>query len=208
VLVHGPLQDPSRVTSAEVLRDLGLPAVGSVQEVERAWARHEPAYMRIDALCPPLARLLDVRWILGLRNSGHTIAKMLDPVRGARGLRVTNYTHPEFGQLLAQYAQNTGADMLLLRGTEGEPVADPRRLPRMDLTLQGAPNAELSCAPQEGALAQLPVLPRENDAATTAVYIQAVLSGEKPVPAPLERQVELLMGALAAMQDEALVQSA
>ena len=78
----------------------------------------------------------------------------------------------------------------------------------MDLTLQGTLNAKLSCAPQEGALAQLPVLPRENDAATTAVYIQAVLSGEKPVPAPLERQVELLMGALAAMQDEALVQSA
>ncbi|WP_298233695.1 DNA-binding protein YbiB [uncultured Azohydromonas sp.] len=208
VLVHGPLQDPSRVTSAEVLRDLGLPAVGSVQEVERAWARHEPAYMRIDALCPPLARLLDVRWVLGLRNSGHTIAKMLNPVRGARGLRVTNYTHPEFGQLLAQYAQNTGADMLLLRGTEGEPVADPRRLPRMDLTLQGTLHADLSCAPQEGALAQLPVLPRENDAATTALYIQAVLSGEKPVPAPLERQVQLLMGALAAMQDEALAQSA
>ena len=208
VLVHGPLHDPARVTSAEVLRDLGLPAVGSVQEVERAWARHEPAFLRLDALCPALARLLDVRWVLGLRNSGHTIAKMLNPVRGARGLRVSNYTHPEFGQLLAQYARNDGADMLLLRGTEGEPVADPRRLPRMDVTLYGVPQPALSCAPQEGALAQLPVLPRENDAATTAVYIQSVLSGEKPAPAPLERQVELLMAALAAMQDEALAPSA
>jgi anthranilate phosphoribosyltransferase len=208
VLVHGPLADPKRVTSAEVFQGLGLAPLRTVQEVERAWARHEPAFMRIDALCPALARLLDVRWVIGLRNSGHTIAKMLDPVRGARAVRVSNYTHPEFGQLLAQYAQNEHADMLLLRGTEGEPVADPRRLPRMDVTLRGLPQAELSCAPQEGALAQLPVLPRENDAATTAVYIQSVLSGEKPAPAPLERQVELLMNALAAMQDEALAPSA
>ncbi|NML14645.1 DNA-binding protein YbiB [Azohydromonas caseinilytica] len=208
VLVHGPIQDPKRVTSAEVFHDLGLPVAQGVKDVERAWARHEPAFLRIDALCPSLARLLDVRWVLGLRNSGHTIAKMLDPVSGARGLRVCNYTHPEFGQLLAQYAQAEGADMLLLRGTEGEPVADARRLPRMDLTLRGVPHPALSCAPQEGALAQLPVLPRENDAATTALYIQSVLSGEKPAPAPLERQVELLMGALAAMQDEALAPSA
>ncbi|WP_157264498.1 DNA-binding protein YbiB [Azohydromonas aeria] len=208
VLVHGPLQDPKRVTSAEVFQSLGLPAVRTVQEVERAWARHEPAFMRIDALCPPLARLLDVRWVIGLRNSGHTIAKMLNPVRGARAVRVSNYTHPEFGQLLAQYAQNERADMLLLRGTEGEPVADPRRLPRMDFTLAGVPQAELSCPAQEGALAHLPVLPRDNDAATTAHYIQSVLSGEKPAPAPLQRQVELLLGTLAAVQDEAVAHSA
>jgi hypothetical protein len=52
------------------------------------------------------------------------------------------------------------------------------------------------------------VLPRENDAATTAHYIQSVLSGEKPAPAPLQRQVELLLGALAAVQDEAVAHSA
>lgn len=208
VLVHGPLQDPKRVTSAEVFQSLGLPAVRTVQEVERAWARHEPAFMRIDALCPQLSRLLDVRWVIGLRNSGHTIAKMLNPVRGARAVRVTNYTHPEFGQLLAQYAQNEHADMMLMRGTEGEPVADARRVPRMDVSLRGVAREEFSCPAQEGALAQLPVLPRDNDAATTAHYIQSVLSGEKPAPAPLERQVELLLATVAAMQDEALEHSA
>ena len=39
-------------------------------------------------------------------------------------------------------------------------------------------------------------LPRAIDAATVAVYVQAVLSGEKPAPAPLERQVDLLQRAL------------
>jgi anthranilate phosphoribosyltransferase len=201
VLVHGPTQDPKRVTSAEIFRDLGLTIADSLQELEQAWSRHEPAFLRIEALCPPLARLLDVRWTIGLRNSGHTVAKMLDPVSGQRALRVASYTHPEFGELMSQYAGSAGAHMMLLRGTEGEAVADPRRLPRMDTWLHGQPRAELSCAAHEGVLAEMPLLPRSHDAASTALYIQAVVSGEKPAPAPLEQQVNLLMKALAALDE-------
>ncbi|HEX6363919.1 MAG TPA: DNA-binding protein YbiB [Albitalea sp.] len=199
VLVHGPLHDPKRVTTAEIFRDLGLPIARTTTEVEQAWARHEPAFMRIDALSAPLARLLDVRWVVGLRNSGHTIAKMLDPCRGARALRVVNHTHPEFGELMAAYAVQSGADMVLMRGTEGEPVADPRRMPRMSVWLDGAARPELSTAGQEGVLSGVPLLPR-SDAASTALYIQGVMSGEKPAPAPLDQQVRLLLAALAAME--------
>lgn len=201
VLVHGPAQDPKRVTSAEIFRDLGLTIADNLQELEQAWSRHEPAFLRIEALCPPLARLLDVRWTIGLRNSGHTVAKMLDPVCGHRALRVSSYTHPEFGELMSTYAKTASANMMLLRGTEGEAVADPRRLPRMDTWLDGQPRSELSCAAHEGVLAEMPLLPRSHDAASTAVYIQAVVSGEKPAPAPLELQVNLLMKALAALDE-------
>ena len=45
----------------------------------------------------------------------------------------------------------------------------------------------------------LPLLPREIDATTTARYIQAVASGAQPVPGPIARQVELLLGALSAL---------
>jgi hypothetical protein len=86
---------------------------------------------------------------------------------------------------------------MLLRGTEGEPVADPRRCPRLDTWLGGQWQADLSCPVQEGVLAELPLLPRQIDAATVAVYIQDVLGGEKPSPAPLDRQVALLLAALA-----------
>jgi anthranilate phosphoribosyltransferase len=199
VLVHGPGHDPARVSTAEVFHDLGLPLARSAHEVQQAWDRHEPAFMRTDLLCPPLARLLDVRWVVGLRNSGHTIAKMLNPCRGARALRVVNHTHPEFGELMAAFAQRDKADMLLLRGTEGEPVADPRRAPRLQVVLAGQPRADLSSAAQEGVLTELPVLPREHDAATTAVYIQSVVGGEKPMPAPLQQQADTVLRALAAM---------
>jgi hypothetical protein len=68
--------------------------------------------------------------------------------------------------------------------------------------LDGQPRPDLGCAAHEGVLSELPLLPRTHDAATTAMYIQAVTSGEKPAPAPLERQVRLLLDAVAAMAEE------
>jgi anthranilate phosphoribosyltransferase len=196
VLVHGPSRDPGRVTTAEIFHDLGLPVAHDGSDVPHAWARREPVFIATDTLCPPLARLLDARWVIGLRNPGHTVAKLIDPTRGGAALRVCNYTHPEYGQSLAAFLQHTGANAMLLRGTEGEPVADPRRLPKLDVFLHGVPRPDLSLAPQDGVLTELPVLPRAFDAATTALYIQSVVSGEKPAPAPLLQQAHCIRRAL------------
>jgi anthranilate phosphoribosyltransferase len=199
VLVHGPMTDAGRVSTAEIFRDLGLPFACDAEEVENAWARREPVFMRIDSLCPSLARLLEVRRIVGLRNSGHTVAKVLAPCTGQASLRVVNYTHPEYAAMLGEFLTHTHADAVLLRGTEGEPVADPRRSPRLEVFIDGQARADLSRAAHEGVLTELPVLPRGIDAATTAVYIQAVVSGEKPAPGPLTQQAECLMRALGAI---------
>jgi anthranilate phosphoribosyltransferase len=199
VLVHGQPQDRARVTSAEIFHDLGLPAAQNEEDIHSRWARREPAFVTTAMLCPPLQRLLDVRWTVGVRNSGHTVAKMLSPFEGARTLRLASFTHPEFGALMAAWAQQQAVDVMLLRGTEGEVVADPRRQPRIDTWLAGEPQPAWSVPAQDGVVAELPLLPRENDAATTALYIQAVLSGEKPAPAPLTRQVQLVLGALTAI---------
>jgi len=200
VLVHGPMLDAGRVSTAEIFRDLGLPFASNADEVDNAWARREPVFIATADLCPPLARLLEVRRVVGLRNSGHTIAKLLQPCSGGPALRVVNHTHPEYAAMLTQFLAHTHADAILMRGTEGEPVADPRRAPRLDVFTGGRPRADLSRAAHEGVLTELPVLPRSNDAATTAVYIQSVVSGEKPAPAPLSSQVECLMRTLAAMK--------
>ena len=217
VLVHGQMKDPTRVTSAAIFHDLGLtcldirPAQGADPvhgaklgaqawaPVFDSWSRREPAFFSTASLCPELQTLLDRRWQLGLRNAGHTVAKMLNPVQGSRSLRLVNFTHPEFGALMQQWVQRDSADTMLLRGTEGEPVADPRRQPRIDSYIAGLPCAAASCAAHEGVLAELPLLPRTNDAASTAVYVQAVLSGERPAPTPVLRQVELVLAAVAAL---------
>ncbi|MGZ5268722.1 MAG: DNA-binding protein YbiB, partial [Caldimonas sp.] len=150
--------------------------------------------------CPPLARLLAVRSVVGLRNSGHTVAKLLGGCGGAPTLRVVNFTHPDYGTLLASFLAATRADAVLMRGTEGEPVADARRLQRLDVFLGGSLRPELSLAGQSGAVGELPALPRTGDAATTATYIRAVVSGAVPAPAPLTAQIECLLRALGELE--------
>ena len=200
VLVHGPMVDAGRVSTAEIFRDLGLPFASDTTDVAHAWARHEPVFIRTEALCPPLARLLDVRRVVGLRNSGHTVAKLLAPLGVCQpALQVVNYTHPEYAKLQAEFLVHTQANAVLLRGTEGEPVADPRRAPKLEVFIQGALRADLSRPAHEGVLTELPLLPRTCDAPTTALYIQAVVSGEKPAPTPLTLQVDCLVRALAAV---------
>ena len=196
VLVHGPLHDIGRVTSAEIFQALGLPPAGGQAGIHKRWQRHEPAFVTTDTLCAALQSLLDVRRVVGLRNSGHTVAKLLQPVQGAPALHLASHTHPEFGKLMTEFAERSTGDMMLLRGTEGEAVADPRRCPKLDVWLGGQWQADLSCPLQEGVLGELPLLPKQIDAATVAVYIQGVVAGEKPGPAPLERQVDLLMRSL------------
>jgi anthranilate phosphoribosyltransferase len=199
VLVHGVAKDAGRVTTADVFHDLGLPIAHNASDMGHAWSRREPVFMAIDTLCPALAKLLEVRRVIGLRNPGHTVAKLLDPTRGGAAMRVVNHTHPEYAEALSGFLQHTQANAMLMRGTEGEPAADPRRLPRLDIFLRGTPQSALSRAAKEGVLTDLPVLPRSIDAATTAVYIQSVVSGEAPAPLPITQQVDCLIQSLKAM---------
>lgn len=198
VLVHGPLLDPGRVCSAEIFQALGWPICPDAQAVQAAWQAGLPAFMTLDVLNAPLAKLLAVRRVLGLRNSGHTIAKILPAVAGA--LRVINHTHPEYAVSLSQYLRDSGAHAVLMRGTEGEPVADARRQPRMDVYLHGVKDDTLSLAPQDGVLLELPMLPGTLDAAATATHIREVLAGEVVAPASITRQVTTLRATAARME--------
>ena len=154
-----------------------------------------PGFVPTDVLCPPLARLLAVRRVVGLRNSGHTVAKVLHP-QATAVFRVVNHTHPEYSELLTRFLAETGADAMLLRGTEGEPVADARRTPRMEVFCAGQRSDELSVPAREGVLTQLPDVPRTCDVASTAAYIGAVLKGALPTPEPIALQVEAIVRAL------------
>ena len=200
VLVHGPLHDPQRVTTAEVFEALGMPPATSPDAIARAWHQRGCVFVPTAVLSPALDRLLAVRRSVGLRNSGHTIAKMMLPVGGRACLRLMSHTHPEFGQLMADYAAQARADMGLLRGTEGEAVADPRRQPRQRIWIGGQLQADLTSDAETGTLAQLPALPAI-DAASTAGWIESALQDQSAIPEPLVRQVELLMRAYARLPD-------
>ncbi|MDP4300608.1 DNA-binding protein YbiB [Leptothrix discophora] len=191
VLVHGVLDDPGRVTSAAIFSAMGQPSVADADAVAHRWAAGEPAFMALEALNRPLAGLLAIRRVLGLRNSGHTLAKLLPAVPG--GLRVVNHTHPEYAISLTQFLDGSGADAVLMRGTEGEPVVDARRQPRLQVHLGGTRRPELDLAPQDGVLVELPELPAAIDAASTATLIGRMLTGDAAVPAPILMQVDMLL---------------
>src|SRR5207247_502804 len=79
VRVHGRLRGPQRVTTAEVFEALGMPPVSSADALAQAWHAHGCAFVATAVLSPALDRLLAVRRSVGLRNSGHTMAKMMQP---------------------------------------------------------------------------------------------------------------------------------
>jgi anthranilate phosphoribosyltransferase len=200
VLVHGMPEDPTRTTSAEIFQALGWGLCTDPSSIEHAWEQRIPAYIETRLLCPPLAKLLDARWIIGLRNPGHTMAKLLDPFTAQRAVRVVNYTHPEYGLMLTEFLHHTQANAVLMRGTEGEPVADPRRHPALKVFVKGQARSELGTPAQTGVLHTLPQLPTNIDATHTAHYILAIIAGTEPVPAPLHAQVQCLLQTLLATQ--------
>ncbi len=193
VIMHGTATEASRISSQEVLASKGVMALSTVREVQAG----EVVFAPTELLCPGLKRLLDVRRVVGLRNPSHSLVKLMNPVQNnatQKVLRISSYTHPEYLHSMAATFALTQARALLLRGTEGEVVADARRQPQMDIFVDG--QRKLTLEAQSGSLKQLPELPTQIDAHTTASYTQAVLNGKLPVPAPIAQQVQAALQAL------------
>jgi anthranilate phosphoribosyltransferase len=194
VLVHGVVDDPGRVTSAAIFAELGIPEAASHDEIEDSLASRRLAFAPIAVLAPKLARLLAKRRIMGVRNSTHTLVKILQPF-ALPGLRLVNYTHPEYREslthLFTEHPDAAQGGALLARGTEGEAVADTRRQVQVDWFHDG--HAQTLVAPERSPIDPPPVaLPESLDAATTARWIESVLRGEAPVPPAVGRQLELI----------------
>lgn len=190
VLVHGVLHDPNRVTTAEILHALGLPPAGTVAAAQTEFAQRLPVFMSIDALAPKMAHLLSLRRILGVRSSTHTLVKIMQPFHGP-ALRLVSYTHPEYFELLTSYfttaADPARGDAFLMRGTEGETVANAKRAQQIEWFHERQCTVLVQKQPPVDAL---PVLPEASDAQTTAAWIREALEGRQPIPAPIAEQVE------------------
>jgi anthranilate phosphoribosyltransferase len=190
VLIHGVTSDPGRVTTAQILQLLGCSFSQTNQQAAAQFAQHQPVFMPIDSLAPRMARLLDMRRILGVRNSTHTLVKIMQPFAGP-ALRLVSYTHPEYLEMLTGYfttaAPPARGDAFLMRGTEGETVANAKRAQQIEWFHQ---NERTTLVQKQAPVDELPPLPLTADAAATAAWIQAALRGEESVPAPIAEQVE------------------
>lgn len=198
VLVHGVTSDPKRVASAEVFAELGVYPKTSVAEAQQALDRGEVAFLPVDVLAPELDYLLKMRWRLGVRNSTHTLAKLADPFHG-QSVRLSSVTHPEYLERSGSFFRASGARALLLRGSEGEVYANPKRCPRIMYFHDG--QAEVLVEAEAGTIPEVPDLPGAMDAVTTAQWIGQALAGEVAVPQPIQLQAACCLYASGATRD-------
>ena len=181
VLVQGVTADPGRVSTHEVLLAMGVSAARSKEEAQSQLHQRGLALISIEVLAPPLARVLGLRRAMGVRSSGHTLAKMLQPF-DTPAVRLVSVTHPEYVTRMRAFFTRHAANALLLRGAEGEAAAHPRREPLLDW-LDGVAVETWRARPADN-----PQLPDSRDAAVTADWINGALAGAHPVPAAIAHQ--------------------
>lgn len=186
VLIHGTLGGNGRIASAYILRELGIMPCSSLTETEDRLQRDGIAFAPVSLLAPGLANLLMLRQRLGVRSSAHSLVKLIDPfVTG--GLRVVSVSHPAYMSTMHDLLGLMGANALLLRATEGEAFANPKRRP--DMTLYQNGEVQTLFEAETGVIKELPNLPAGIDAATTAEWSRKVLAHEVALPSPLANQL-------------------
>ena len=186
VLVHGLIEGYGRVTTGQIFRELGIMPSPSIGHAEAVLEEQGLAFVPLSALSPGAHNLLLLRSRLGVRNSAHSLVKMLDPFRG-EGVLVTAATHPEFLDLMRDMLLTLDRCGILLRCSEGEPFANPKRRPRLEFIHDA--RADVLFEAEHDSLRALPHLPEAADAPSTAAWIRRVLDHQLPVPKPIANQL-------------------
>ena len=191
VLIFGRHDFDSRHSPFELLDALDLPASASLADAERGLATAHLAVLPLQMLNPGLNALMALRPRLGVRNSSHSLAKLLDPFPAGRGVRVVAVTHPEYldsmGQALPALTA-AGGRALLMRASEGEAYAHLRRKAHL-IGFQDGTMAPLH--PPDTADLDWPLSPACAPA-ENAAFIRALLDGTETVPPRIAEQVAAL----------------
>jgi anthranilate phosphoribosyltransferase len=188
-LIHGVSEAHGRVTTEAVLSELGIPVANSPADAEAALGQRRVAYAPLELLCPGLAALIATRQRLGVRGPAHTVAKLIDPFEG-KSVRVVPLTHPPYFPNMRECLAASTTPALLMRGSEGEPTAGPKRPLNVECWRGDAWEELSEPRPDEVPLPEV-------DAASTARWTEAALAGKAPVPATVLRLVEWLAEAAA-----------
>ena len=182
VLVQGVEKDQTRVTSYEIFKSLSWPILNTKNQFGELLTINQPIFCPLNVISPALQKLLDIREQIGLRNTGHVLAKLINPTL-QNPWQVSNYTHPEYPEKLREFFQLRAANAILMRGNEGEPTASLQRLPEMHFLFS---SKQESTSPEERFEESSPFF--EIDAQSTASVTQQILSGQVRCPGSILRQ--------------------
>ena len=198
VLIHGLIEGFGRVTSGHIFRELGIMPSITTHQAQSSLQEKGLAFVPLTALSPGLHNLLALRARMGVRNSAHSLVKMIKPFSGEAVL-VAPATHPDFVDLMRNILLSRGERAILLRGTEGEPFANPKRRPRLEYIHEG--EVEVLFEAEHESLRTLPSLPDGADAGQTAKWTQRVLDKQLALPKPIANQLACLLFASGYAED-------
>jgi len=124
--MHGSNEFANGMTVPQALQRLGVAPAESAAAAREALARQNFAYLPVKTLCPPLAGLLELRRLFGLRSPINTVARLLDPAGAAAA--VDGVFHPPYIEThLATAALLDRPRLLVLKGGGGEAERNPVR---------------------------------------------------------------------------------
>jgi anthranilate phosphoribosyltransferase len=154
--------------------------------------RRQPVFVPLESLSPALSKMIQRRLELGVRNTAHSLVKLMNPTLRNDCLRLTCFTHPEFETLQHEVFAALAQPAMIVRATEGEVVANVRKSARIDLMNRGftLPVVE----PETKGFVAMN-LPTRSDIAGTIEYMHQVLNGSISIPPALAAQVDAIVNA-------------
>ena len=180
VIVHGILDSPCGISSACVLRELGVLPCASFAQADEKLATDRIAFLPVQLLSPAFAEILALRGRLGIENTAHLVAQALDPTRGAAtrlSFAVAGTCSGRFDELVEQ----VDGDFVALAWAAGRSPLNLSVRPRIERIRDGDRELLFEADAQETRSA-IPVPPE--DAQGIARWIQRVTSGAVSIPVP------------------------
>ncbi|WP_058913892.1 DNA-binding protein YbiB [Entomohabitans teleogrylli] len=199
VVVHGVSEDPTRVISASVFELLGIAPALHAGQAQAQLEAHHPVWIPVGALCAPLEKQLALRWRMGVRNSAHTLAKLMTPFAENAALRLSSVSHPEYVPKVGKFFTDIGGRALLMHGTEGEVYANPQRCPQISLI--DAQGTTVLYERQNSVVVEEIALPADKNAEITARWTERCVAGVEPVPESIKNQLACCLVATGEAQE-------
>lgn len=180
VVIHGVLDSPCGVSSAYVLRELGILPCASLAQADEKLATEGVAFLPAQLVSPALASLIALRGRLGIENSAHLVAQALDPTHGL-ATRLTFSARGTLSERFEALAEDADGDSVALGWPAGRLPLNLAIRPRIERIQGGVRELLFEADAQETPTA---VAPPPDDAPGMAQWIRRVTGGAVPVPVP------------------------
>lgn len=131
VFMHGATGHTlGRVYTEQALADLGIQCARDWDSVKRQLDTTCFSFMPLDALCPPLQALMDLRGDFGLRSPVHSLSRLLNPLAAQYSLQ--SIFHPSYADSHQQAAALLGQPhAAVFKGEAGEAESRPEARTRV-----------------------------------------------------------------------------